>query len=47
MTIEEFKENIKTYIDSYLDNNDELTENNKDKFKRIQNNDEILTRLAT
>lgn len=46
-TIDEYKQDISVYIDCYLENDDELTEKNEEKFREIQNNDEILTRLAT
>ena len=46
-TIDEYKQDISIYIDCYLENDDELTKKNEEKFRKIQNNDEILTRLAT
>lgn len=46
-TIDEYKQDISVYIDCYLENDDELTEENEEKFRKIQNNNEILTRLAT
>lgn len=45
-TLDEFKQDIKTYIDCYLENNDEFTEKNEKKYRKIQENDEILTKLA-
>ena len=47
MTIEDFKEDIKNYIDSYLENDDEFTERHEQRLKDIQEDDEVLTRLAT
>ena len=46
-TIDEYKKDISIYINSYLENDDEFTEMNEEKFRKIQNDDEILTRLAT
>lgn len=46
-TIDEYKKDISIYINSYLENDDEFTEINEEKFRKIQNDDEILTRLAT
>ena len=46
MDREEYKNDIKIYIDCYLENDDELTEKNKEKLRRIQNNDDSLNRLA-
>ena len=45
-TIDEFKQDIKVYIDCYLENDDEFTEKNEKKYRKIQENDEILTKLA-
>ena len=45
-TLDEFKQDIKAYIDCYLENNDEFTEKNEKKYRKIQENDEILTKLA-
>ena len=42
-----FKKDISIYINGYLENDDEFTEINEEKFRRIQNDDKILTRLAT
>lgn len=46
-TIDEYKKDIIIYINGYLENDDEFTEINEEKFRRIQNDDKILTRLAT
>lgn len=46
-TIDEYKKDISIYINGYLENDDEFTEINEEKFRRIQNDDKILTRLAT
>jgi len=45
-TLDEFKQDIKAYIDCYLENDDEFTEKNEKKYRKIQENDEILTKLA-
>lgn len=45
-TIDEYKKDIIIYINGYLENDDEFTEINEEKFRRIQNDDKILTRLA-
>lgn len=45
-TLDEFKQDIKAYIDCYLENYDEFTEKNEKKYRKIQENDEILTKLA-
>lgn len=47
ITIEDFKKDIYGWVNSYLENDDEFTEMNEEKFRKIQNDDEILTRLAT
>lgn len=47
MTIEDFKEDIKNYIDSYLENDDEFTEEYKQRLRDIQEDDKTLTILAT
>jgi len=46
-TIDEYKKDIIIYINGYLENDDEFTEINEEKFRRIQNDDKILTKLAT
>lgn len=40
------EEYINNYINFYLENNDELTTKNKDKFRRIQNNKETMNNLS-
>ena len=45
-TIDEFKQDIKAYIDCYLENDDKFTKKNEKKYRKIQENDEILTKLA-
>ena len=45
-TLDEFKQDIKAYIDCYLENDDEFTEKNEKKYRKIKENDEILTKLA-
>lgn len=45
-TIDEYKKDISIYIDCYLENDDEYSEMYEEKFRKIQNSDEILTRLA-
>lgn len=47
MTIEDFKEDIKNYIDSYLENDDEFTEEYEQRLRDIQEDDKTLTILAT
>ena len=37
---------ISGYIDAYLENDDELTEKNKEKYKAIQNNKHLLDKLT-
>lgn len=46
MTIKDFKDNIFHWINAYLENDDEYTTMYGEKFRRIQNNDEKLTKLA-
>ena len=46
-TIDEYKKDIIIYINGYLENDDEFTEMYEEKFRKIQNDDKILTRLAT
>lgn len=37
---------ISGYIDAYLENDDELTEKNKEKYRKIQNNKHLLDKLT-
>ena len=38
---------IENYIKFYLENDDELTKKNEEKFTKILNNNEIMEELAT
>lgn len=40
------KNYINNYINFYLENDDELTTKNKDKFRRIQNNKDTMNNLS-
>lgn len=40
-------EYINNYINFYLENDDELTEQNEEKYKRIQNDKAVMEKLAT
>lgn len=40
------KNYINNYINFYLENDDELTTKNKEKFRRIQNNQDTMNNLS-
>ena len=40
------KNYINNYINFYLENDDELTAKNKEKFRRIQNNQDTMNNLS-
>ena len=45
--MEQMKKYINNYINFYLENDDELIQKNEKKFKRIQNDEDIMNKLAT
>ena len=45
--MEQMKKYINNYINFYLENDDELTQKNEKKFRRIQNDKNIMNKLAT
>lgn len=45
--MEKMLEYINNYINFYLENDDELTEQNEEKYKRIQNDKAVMEKLAT
>lgn len=44
--MEIMKKYINNYINFYLENDDELTLKNEEKYRRIQNNEHIMNKLA-
>lgn len=44
--MEIMKKYINNYINFYLENDDELTLKNEEKYKKIQNNEQIMNKLA-
>jgi len=44
--MEIMKKYINNYINFYLENDDELTLKNEEKYRRIQNNEQIMNKLA-
>lgn len=45
--MEIMKEYINNYINFYLENDDELTLKNEEKYRRIQQDENAMNRLAT
>ena len=45
--METMKKYINNYINFYLENDDELTLKNEEKYRRIQQDENIMNRLAT
>jgi vesicle coat complex subunit len=45
--MEQMKKYINNYINFYLENDDELTQKNEKKFRKIQNDEDIMNKLAT
>lgn len=45
--MKQMKKYINNYINFYLENDDELTQKNEKKFKRIQNDEDIMNKLET
>jgi vesicle coat complex subunit len=45
--MEQMKKYINNYINFYLENDDELTQKNGKKFRKIQNDEDIMNKLAT
>ena len=46
LKIEKLKKDIRIYIDCYLENDDEFTIKNEEKFRKIQNDEKTLNELA-
>lgn len=45
--MEIMKKYINNYINFYLENDDELTLKNEEKYKKIQNDEKIMNKLST
>lgn len=45
-TLDFYKSHINAYIDAYLTEKDEFTEMYEKPFRKIQNNEDVMTRLA-
>ncbi|MBQ3475795.1 MAG: hypothetical protein IJH20_06480 [Bacilli bacterium] len=45
--METMKKYINNYINFYLENDDELTLKNEEKYRKIQNDEKIMNKLST